>query len=187
MSCITGIAKHITSTCESSIGGGIEVLAWIFDRTKLAPTYDATITNLITDLSVVGGTGYKLTGVKKLLNAGHDVVVADDRPDKYKHFVSFQGFEILAEDIQNIDDINDVAIFFELKDKNDTGDGIFVGYGVKKGLWKSTDTRRWNDINGARNIEMASLDAQEEPVSHWVLLNADYATTLALLNSLVAA
>ena len=58
-------------------------------------------------------------------------------------------------------------------------------YGLKKGLWKSADTRRWNDINGARSIEMTSLAGQEEPYSHYVLLDTDYATTRDLLESLL--
>jgi len=187
MSCITGIAKNITSDCSTSLSGGLEVEAWVFNRKELSPTYDATYGNLVTSLAMVGAaTGFKLTGIKKLLNAGHDIVVADDRPDKFTHFFNFQGFEILAEDIQNLDDINDIVVVVELKDKNDTGEGVFVAYGLKKGLWKSTDTRRWNDINGARNIEMSSLAGQEEPYSHYVVLATDYATTRALLEGLLA-
>ena len=187
MGCIQGIAKAITSDCTTSLGGGLEVEAWVFNRKDLTVTYDGSQDNLITGLANVGAAvGYKLTGVKDLLNAGHDAVVAEDRPDKFTHYFSFQGFEILAEDITNIDDINDVAIFVELNDKNDTGEGIFVGYGVKKGLWKSSDTRRWNDINGARSVELTSRGGKEEPFSSYVLLDTDYATTRALLESLLS-
>lgn len=187
MACLTGIAKAITSDCTTSLSGGLEVEAWVFNRAELTPTYDGTNGNLVTSLAMVGAAvGYKLKGIKKLLNAGHDIVVADDRPDKYTHFFSFQGFEILSDDILNLDDINDVVVAVELKDKNDTGEGVFAMYGLKKGLWKSTDTRRWNDINGARNIEMTSLGGQEEPYSHYVLLDTDYATTHALLESLLS-
>ena len=186
MSCTTGIVKNITSDCSTSLSGGLEVEAWVFNRTELSPTYDGTSGNLLTRLAMVGAAvGFKLKGIKKLLNAGHDIVVAEDRPDKYKHFFSFQGFEILHDDILNLDDLNDVVVAVELKDKNDTGDGVFVLYGLKKGLWKSTDTRRWNDINGARNIELTSLDGVEEPYSHYVLLDTYYATTHALLESLL--
>jgi hypothetical protein len=186
MACITGIVKNITSDCTTSLSGGLEVEAWIFNRAALTPTYDGTEGNLLTTLANVGAAvGYKLKGIKKLLNAGHDIVVAEDRPDKYTHFFSFQGFEIMTDDILNLDDMNDVVVALELKDKNDTGEGIFVLYGLKKGLWKTADTRRWNDINGARKIEMASLSGQEEPYSHYILLDNDYATTHALLESLL--
>lgn len=186
MACTTGIVKNITSDCSTSLSGGLEVEAWVFNRAELTPTYDGTKGNLITGLANVGSAvGFKLKGIKKLLNAGHDIVVAEDRPDKYTHFFSFQGFEILAEDHLNLDDINDVVVAVELKDKNATGEGIFVIYGLKKGLWKSADTRRWNDINGARSIEMTSLAGQEEPYSEYVLLDTNYATTYALLESLL--
>lgn len=186
MACITGIAKAITSDCTTSLSGGLEVEAWIFNRADLTITYDGSQDNLLTSLANVGAaTGFKLTGIKKLLNAGHDIVIAEDRPDKYKHFFSFQGFEVLAEDITNLDDINDVIVFVESKDKNDTGEGVFIGYGVKKGLWKSADTQRANDNGAARMIEMTSMDGQEEPFSRYVLLDTDYATTKALLESLL--
>jgi len=66
------------------------------------------------------------------------------------------------------------------------GDGVFAAYGVKYGLYKSTDTRRANDINGARNIELTSLAGQEEKYSNYTLLDTDYATTKALLETLVS-
>ena len=186
MSCITGISKNITSTCETSLSGGLEVEAWVMNRNEVTPTYDGTKGNLITALAMVGAAvAFKLTGVKKLLNAGHDIVVAEDRPDKFTHFFSFQGFEILSEDIINLDQINDVVVVVELKDKNDSGEGIFVAYGMKKGLWKTTDTQRANNINGARSIEMASMAGEEEPYSRYVVFDTDYATTRALLEGLL--
>lgn len=187
MGCADGISKNIVSNCTTSRSGGLEVEAWVFNRVDLSPTYDVTIENKITDLAVASTKqGYKITGVKKLLNAGHDLVPADDRPDKFAHYFNFQQFEFAAEDILNVDNINDVVIFVENKDKADDGDGVFVGYGVQKGLWKSTDTQRSNDINGARNLELISLAGQEEKYSAFVLLDTDYATTKALLESLMS-
>lgn len=186
MSCITGIAKNITSDCSTSKSGGLEVEAYIFNRADLSPTYDGTQLNLVTSLANVGAAvGYKLTGFKKNLNAGHDLVVAEDAPNKYTHYFNFKQYEVLAEDITNVDDMDDVVVAVESKDKNDTGEGVFMLYGLKKGLWKSADTQRANDANGSRNIEMTSLAGQEEPYSRYVLLDTDYATTKALLESLL--
>lgn len=193
--CTDSIVKNIVSNCTTSGSGGLEVKAWVFRRDELVVTYDSTYPNKITDLAL--GTGlkcYTVTGVKKLLNAGHDIVVADDRPNKYTHYFALQQFETLAADIQNVDQMDDVVIFVESKDKNTTGDGVFIGYGVKKGLWKSTDTQRANDINGARNLEFMSLGGQEEPFSRYILLAPEtvpedgtgYANTLNLLVSLEA-
>ena len=188
MSCTGKIAKAIVSDCSTQTVGGLEVEAYVFNRTDLEVTYSAVSgeENTITSLAnAVGEKGYKLTGIKKLLNAGHDIVVADDRPNKYTHYFNFQQFEILAEDLINVDDMDDLIVIVETKDKNDTGDGVFRGYGMKYGLYKSTDTRRANDINGARNIELTSLAGQEEPYSNYVVLDTDYATTKALLEDLI--
>lgn len=188
MGCTGGIAKVITSDCTTSKVGGLEITAYAFNRTDLEITYSSTEDkeNQITTMSnAVGVKGYLLTGVKKLFNAGHDIVVADDRPNKYTHHFMMQVFETLTEDIRNADDLDDLVIVVEQKDKNTGGDGTFVAYGCKYGLYKTSDTQRANDVNGARVIELASLPGQEEPFSRYVVLDTDYATTLALLVDLV--
>lgn len=186
MACTSGITKAITSNCTTAKSGSLEVAAYVFNRADISITYDSTLGNKITDLANASAKqGYKLLGVKKLLNAGHDAVVADDRPDKYTHYFNFQQFELDADDILNVDDLNDVIVIVEGKDKSADGDGVFFAYGAKNGLWKSSDTQRANDINGARNIELTSLAGQEEQYSRFVVLKTDYETTLALLNTLV--
>jgi hypothetical protein len=185
MGCADGISKTITSDCTTSKSGSLEVTAWIMNRKDVTVTYDAILGNKITSLAMASGKqAYKIIGTKKLLNAGHDAVVADDRPDKYTHYFNFQQFEIAAEDIDNVDNLNDVIVVVESKDKTDDGDGVFIAYGVKNGLWKSTDTQRANDINGARNIELTSLGGQEEPYSRYIVLSIDYEGTLAMLTGL---
>lgn len=182
MACTDKLTKNIISNCTTSKSGGLEVKAWIFNRQDLVPTYDVTLPNMLTDMAnAATKKSYSITGVKKLLNAGHDAVVAEDRPDKFTHFFSFQQFEFSAEDILNVDNLNDAVIVVENKDKSDDGDGVFIVYGLKKGLWKTTDSQRANDINGARNLELASLAGQEEPYSRYIYLDTDYATTLAAL------
>ena len=188
MGCTGGIAKAIVSDCTTSGIGGLEVVGYAFNRLDLEITYSATTEqeNLITDLANASTKqGYRITGIKKLLNAGHDLVVADDRPNKYTHYFGLQGFEFDQTSLRNMDDIDDLVIFVERKDKNATGNGVFNGYGCKYGLFKSSDTARSNDINGARNLELTSLAGQEEPFSTYVLLDTDYATTKALLETLV--
>jgi hypothetical protein len=188
MACVTGIAKDIISTCDTSGIGGNEVKAWIGNRLEMTPTYDGTNPSLITDLAVASTKQlYVLTGVKKLLNSGFDRVVADDRPDKFGHYFNFQGFEFDAPSVENIDNLEDIVVIVESKDKPTDGNGTFRVFGMRNGLYPSTDTMRANDINGARNVEVTSLEGQEEPQSNYTLLDTDYATTLALLVSLESA
>jgi hypothetical protein len=187
MSCTLNIAKNIISDCTTQKNGFLEVKAWIFSRADYANaiTYDNTITSKITNIaSVTTKKAFTLTGVKKLLNAGHDIVVADDRADKFTHFFSFQQFEIAAADVFNLDNLKDVFVVVERKDKGAGGDGTFVAYGVKNGLFKSTDTRRSNDINGARSLELTSLAGAEENNSEYTVLKTNYADTLAMLVAL---
>lgn len=187
MGCNDGIAKSIVSDCTTQKAGNLEVVAYIFNRADADPTYDATNPSLITSIANASGkTAFKITGNRKMLNAGHDIIKADDRADRYAHYFNFQQFELLAEDIENVDAIEDVFVVVERKDKSTTGEGVFAAYGVQFGMEKSTDTRRSNDINGARNIELISIAGNEEKYSNYTVLDTDYATTKALLETLVS-
>lgn len=188
MDCTSGIAKNITSDCTTQPVGGLEVEAYIGNRRELSATYDETALNKVTDLSVIAGkTLFKIKGVSKNLNAGHDRVISDDLADTFTHYFSFKGFEFDSESVINLDNIKDVVVFVNYKNKTEDGDGVIVAYGLKCGLYPSSDTRRANDANGIRSIEITSKDQQTEPFSQYNVLNTDYATTLAMLESLLQA
>lgn len=186
MGCEVGISKAIVSTCATQGTGSLEVKAWLGNRTDLAIDYNPLAESQITNIApaVVGKKLYPITGVKKLLNAGFDRVVSDDRADRFTHYFSFQGFEFATADVENFDALSDLVVIVENKDKTDSGDGTFKCYGAKYGLFASTDTLRANDINGARSIELTSMAGSEEPWSQYTVLKTDYATTKAMLVAL---
>lgn len=188
MACTDGITAAITSNCTTSRGGGLEVEAWAFNRTDIDITYSGA-TNLITAITkpagVAGIVGYKLKGVRKLFNAGADIVQADDRPNKYSHFFSMQQFEVLAQDTANVDNFNDLVIVVERKDKTTTGEGVLIVLGAKNGLYKSADSQRENDANGARKIELKSMPGQEEIFSQWVYFDTSLSHMKTHLESLL--
>jgi len=185
--CNDKVVASIISDCTTQKAGNLEVIATIFNRLDATITYDATNPSLITGIAnATAKTAFNITGVRKMLNAGHDIVKADDRADKYAHYFNFQQFELLAANIENVDNMEDVFVVVERKDKSTTGEGVFAVYGPKLGLEKSTDTRRANDINGARNIELLSVSGNEEAYSNYTLLDTDYATTKTLLATLVS-
>lgn len=188
--CIPGIADDITSTCDTQTDGGIEQRVWLFHRgdhtitTKTGfPNIIENITNLATKKS------YKLLGFKNLLNAGNEAVISEDRADRFKHMLNFQQFEFASADIINVDNLNDVFAVVERKDKAADGDGTFFAIGLKNGLWKTAATRMSNDINGARSVEMASMDTGLEPYSEYTVMavpsegQSVYAATLAMLTA----
>jgi hypothetical protein len=187
MICTDGIVANVLSDCTTSRGGGLEVEAYIFNRLDITLTYNGTYPNKITGIAKVGGAlGYKLKGVKRLLNSGYDIVQADDRPDKWAHYFSFQQFEIAAAKIVNVDAMDDVVIVVNRKDKTATGEGTFVVLGAKNGLWKSSDTIRENDSNGARKLEYKSMAGQEEAYSEYTMsISNTYAATLAALEGMI--
>lgn len=185
MGCETGILKNITSDCTTQPVGGMEVTVYAINRSDIASTDVNTLkANLIEGIDLVEGKiAYKIKGVRKNLNCGFDRVVADDMADTFKHFFSFYGFEFDSSSVLNMDGLNDLVIIAEMKDKSST-DGTFVGLGFKSGLYPTSDTKRANDSQGIRKIEMTSRDQENEPFSQYNVFKTDYATTKALLESL---
>jgi hypothetical protein len=182
MGCLDGISKDISSTCVNTPVAGTEVKAWVANRLEVAITYDVTNLSMITAITPTSGNQlYTLTGVKKLLNPGSSLVVAEDRPDKYQHSFNFQGFEFLAEDIENIDALSDLIVITEMKNKHSTGEGTFRAFGVENGLYKSSMEWTANDIDGALPVEMTSQEGENESYPWFTVFDTDYATTLAML------
>jgi len=56
--------------------------------------------------------------------------------------------------------------------------------GVEFGLYPTSDSKRENDANGARVLELTSQDGDTEVYSDYTVFDTDYATTLALLVAL---
>lgn len=187
MSCTTSLLKDVTSNCTTNRTGGVEVVAWIGKRTDLNMTFSATATKENTITAVTNDAlkkCIKVTGVKKLLNAGHTLVSAENRPDRFSQYFTFEGFELLAEDITNLDQIEDAVVFVELKDKTTTGEGVFRVYGAKQGLYKAEDTQDLTANNGSRVIRLASMAGEEEPYSAYVLFVTSYAASKAIFDAL---
>jgi hypothetical protein len=184
--CLDGIGQDIQNLCADTPTGGLEINAWVFNRTELSGTVDPTNKNLYTALSViVTKKGYRLTGFKKNMDAGSDVVVADDSPDKYTHFFALQAWLQDALATNGLDNLSDLVVVVEGLNKMNDGDGAFVMYGFDFGLYKSTDTRRFNTLNGNRSIELTSLAGQEEAVSQHIVFDTDEATTRDMLDALL--
>jgi hypothetical protein len=186
MACTTGIAKAITSNCTTQPVGGLEVVAYLWKRGDMTITYDGTSPNKVTGIVAVGAAlVYKYTGIKKNINAGHDRTVSDDIADAFKHYLSMKAFETDTLSVLNIDGLGDICAVVEYKHKVTSADGVYVGYGFKSGLYPTTDTRRANDANGIRSLELASRDQEDEPYSQYNVLITDYATTKSTLEALL--
>ncbi len=183
MACTSKIGKVIVSDCSTMGVGGNEIKAWIFNRDEATITYDGTYPSKVTAI-VFASTkrAWTITGVKKLLDSGFERVVAEDRPDKYKHKFNFQAFSFAASDNENLDHLNDVVVIVESKDKGD--DGTYRIYGLKSGLYPTGDTHMANTSNGARVLSLESMAGQEEPYSLYVFDAGTYAQSAAALLAL---
>ena len=191
VNCTFGITGNLLQDCLSRPISGAEGLAYAFNRKDVYEgtgsfTLDAQNPNKVTDLSLnATKLAYKIGGFKKEIDAGHDLVVSDTSPDKYNQYFKFEPWQISAEATQKLDNLADVVIVVERRNKGVAGDGAFIILGLETGLYKSSDNMRLNDADGKRIIELTNLDEQESTVSNHVLDAGGYAATKALLEGLL--
>lgn len=180
--CTKGISKTIISDCTTQSVAGTQAKAWVANRNELTLTFDVTNPSKITNLVPISGAQlYPLLSVGNGLNPGFDGVFAPNRANRYAHKASFEGFEFDCASVENIDNLEDLIMIFEMRNNPDDADGTFRAFGVKQGLYKTSDAWTANDVDGARAIEMASLEGANEKFSNYTVHDTDYATTLAIL------
>ena len=181
------LGADILNDCAAKPTGGMEQVVYMFNRSELTATVDGSNANLVTALAVASTKkGYKLTGFRKNMNAGADIIVSDTSPKKWNQFFSFYNWNVEAAAVKNIDDLDDVVVVYESKSKGANTNGAFHMLGYPGGLFVSADTKRVNDNDGNRSIELTSLAGSENLVSEHIVLSTNYATTLAMLEALMS-
>lgn len=185
--CSGSLAADILNDCAAKPVGGTEQVVYLFNRNELTATVDGTNANLVTALAVtLTKRGYKLTGFRKNMNAGADIIVSDTSPKKWNQFFSFFQWGVLAADVNAIDNLDDVVVVYESKSKGTSSAGAFHMLGYPGGLFVSGDTKRVNDADGTRSIELTNLAGSESVVSEHIVLSTNYATTLVMLEALMS-
>lgn len=185
--CLQGIALDIINDCDFTPRAGLETTQTVFNRADIDTiTYDVSNKNLVTAITLKSGTqAYNIVGFKNSNNAGHDLVVNENAPDSYKQFFSPQVWKIDAETVKALDNLADIVVITENKNKGNAGDGAFEIYGLETGLYKSSDTRRTNDNLGIQTVELTTQDGEDSSVSRHIFFDTDYATTAAAVVALL--
>lgn len=187
MSCVKGITANIINDCDYQPKGGVEETVYAFNRSDIDTiTYNATNKHIVEDITLASGKlAYTIKGFKKSSNAGYDMTVNENLPDTFKQYFSFQPWGNDAATVKALDNLSDLVIVTESKNKGVSGNGAFEIFGLETGLYKSSDSKRANDNNGIPTIEMTTQDGEDASVSRHILFDTDYATTKAILVGLL--
>ena len=185
MSCLQTITASITNNCDLPPIAGIEQVVYVIERRFLVAS--KTGSNLIDGLtkSAPAANGYKIQGYNKSSNAGFDLVVSDTEPDRYTQFFSMVAWGIDADTVEALNDIDDIVVIVENKNKGIDGDGAFEVYGLDTGLWKTSFTKRSNDNGGTFVLEFANKEGQAPTRSHYVDYDTSYTVSKAALDLLL--
>ena len=188
MGCLDGISAAITNDCSKQPVRGLVREAYVFNRANLSFTPDVSNEVLITALANASGEqAYKVTAYRQDMDAGFDLVTAENLPEKYAHYWKIEPWDENADQIKNLDNLEDLVVVVEREggQNKDSGDGAFQIYGLELGLWKSSATQRANDNDGAPVYEFTSREGQQEKHSKYIFFDTDYATTKAALEALL--
>ena len=83
MACNTLLTADILNSCTVLPVKGLKAKAWAFNRSEVTLTFTD---NKVTAIALAGGkTSFTVEGFKDFMNAGHEAVIAEDKPTSYKH------------------------------------------------------------------------------------------------------
>ena len=185
--CNFGIAADILKDCAAPPTAGVEMVAYAINRSDIAGvTYDQNNSRLVTGITLAtGAKAYKIENFKKEIDAGFDLVTSDTNIDKFNQYVKFEAWGIDSDTVKALDELSDLVIIVERKNKGADGNGAFQIYGLLTGLYKSSDTMRANTASGKRIIELTNQAEEESTVSYHVFFDTNYATTKEAVEALL--
>ena len=183
--CNFGIAADILKDCSAPPTAGVEAVAYAFNRSDIdSVTYDQSNPRLVTAITLASkAKAYKIENFKKEIDAGFDLVTSDTNIDKFNQYVKFEAWGIDSNTVKALDELSDLVIIVERKNKGAGGNGAFQIYGLLTGLYKSSDTMRANTASGKRIIELTNQAEEESTVSYHVFFDTNYATTKAAVEA----
>ena len=188
MGCLDGITAAITNDCAKQPVRGLVREAYVMNRADASFTVDGTNSVLITAIAMASTKqAWKVTAYRQDMDAGFDLVVSENLPEKYAHYWKIEPWDENSDQIKNLDNLEDLVVVVEREggSNKDSGDGAFQIYGLDLGLYKSSATQRANDNDGAPVYEFTSREGQQERHSKNIFFDTDYATTKAALEALL--
>lgn len=154
MACSPKITASIVNSCHPV--KGIKK-TWLYNRSEFTPTFT---NNQFTIAPIGAAVLYTAEGYKDFANAGHDAKIFENLPTGFINKVSLNltlGNYAAQANIDKADDLCSLHLL---------NDGVtIVGYGMKQGLWKTSQAQMANDNNALVAVEFATREGMEEDYS----------------------
>ena len=146
MTCTNKLYQSIVNSCNPK--KGIQSTAyWAYLSDLVFEFTNNTIASIVAPpLGVIEAHKFGL-------NAGHDLVVIEDQPDRF-----IQKFTAVLNENSAVVDKMDNLVFFV----KENGATTWSVYGAKFGLWKSSQAQMINDNRATIAVEFSSREGMEE-------------------------
>lgn len=177
-----GISSGISVTCDSlKRVGGVKKAAYLFNLADLS-TYSIDASGYVTDLNFTVYKGlYKIESRKQSHSGGSTLVVQDPGGNKFfQHDAIIKVFPLTPDDDEVIEDlaVADIGLILETNNRE------FILLGTYNGLEMTAGVQNTGQAAGSDIADTLTFTGQEEGKPKRVL-DTDYATTKALLESLL--
>jgi len=188
-----GIFQGGLVDCENPLAVGLEQRVLIANKEDILTVEYSAVAgeeNVVTNIIMKAGkTFFEFEGVNETIKAQNSLV-RNSLSNTYKHQVDFSVFEVDNSSLLNLQQMAykpQVAIVFGVNDST-LGNGVFRLYGNQAGLDLVTDEQIHGDAEtgGAQVCQLNTPDSgRSETQKPPVIWQTDYATTLAMINSLL--
>lgn len=158
------------------------------DIDRAATVFDADKDTITTLTLKAGKRAYELPGFKLSNNPGFTIVKKDIVPDAFSH--NFSGVVMqfdkgARQNLRKLNADNRVVVIVENKFKGEDNEYAFDVYGYNSGLALGGDTQRnLNENSGTLQLQLITVEGEEEPHEPYRWLDTDYATTKAAFDAL---
>jgi hypothetical protein len=182
------ITQGAVYDCNNLLKGGTQPRLILFNyEDVLSTTPSMTIDNLITAITLAGGTtGYAFNGYRNDVKPLYESINLGVGQNVWKHQVSFIIYDISQEQKNNIQRIA-LGKFVAIVENNGKGTNAFEVLGLGSGLEIVPGQVRDPFASlGAYTLSLATAEGEFEGLLPQTLFNTDYATTLSQINAQVA-
>lgn len=153
MACNNKITASLVNSCNPVKGAK---KSWMYNRSEMT----LTISNNEFSIAPIGAALlYSIDVYKDGVNAGHDGKIFENLPTAFINKASLSLTQGNAAAQANIDRADDICTIHLLNN------GTIVGYGMKYGMYKTSQAQMANDNNGLTAVEFATREGMEEPYS----------------------
>jgi len=182
---------NLEPDCNFPIQGGVDDLLYLINKSDiLSVTRNGLNPQIIEDITLISGaTAFKVQGQNNSNNTKWELV-KQRYTRMWNHFVDFVGFDLSPTGYERYEELSNALVIAVVINnyRGTSGNAAIKIYGLDAGLRAATIAQDMAsaDTQGAVQVSLSTDEINKEPHTPATLFDTDYATSLAIIEALVA-